>query len=585
MLDTEGRQETPLPFDELLRLAHLSACPVQPNESLKTVSFCAQVVQEFRPLPHSLEWDLAKLYWGQSGVDAFGRNEVPFLINNDGRASEDAAATFFALCRETASALSKPLLVLELGAGTGLFARFFLDAFAAICRQEGAAHYDDLVYVVTDASRRTVEQWIERDIFGPHAGHVALAVADAACPEQVDWVHVRNTQAQPQLEGLAAVFTNYLLDVLPAAVVRRTAAGPEQLCVQTSLLDDASAVAQYTRQSTEEIRRCAQNPEAWSSLLPLLPILELETRFEPVAGQEIRYLAEALEWGEGLARVLLNYGALAAIDRWLARLSQHGMMLIRDYGPVRREDVEAQSALQRFGGSAAHGLNWALLEHHVERCGVRVVSAPGDEALTIHTRLLSHQPCTEMVEVFQNRFGKNAHDYRQIPVDRARAASAAGRREEALECYKNALLSDARNWHLIGEVAEFVGMVLRDFAAGVELARAALDRNPWYCPSLWNVLGDCLFCLERFEDAHQAYLQAARINPHDPRAQLNLAYTLAQRGDHAQALTAVARGLAYDVQGAYRTRLLEKQQQILLASSTRWLAEQERLASRNLRLG
>lgn len=584
MSDAERGQPTPLPFEELLRLAHLSARPVEPHASLETVSFRVQVVQDFRPLPQSLEWELARLYWGKSGVDAFGRSEVPFLINNDGRASEDVAATFFALCRETESALSEPLRVLELGAGTGLFARLFLEAFAAICLKEGAAYYDQLVYLVTDASRRTVEQWIERDIFGAHVGHVALGVADALCAEQVEWARIPNTSAPPQLEGLAAVFTNYLLDVMPAAVVRRAAAGPEQLCVRTSLLDDPSVVAQYTHRTAEEIRRCAEDPEARSSLLPLLPVLEIETRFEPVAGQEIPYLAEALEWAEGLDRVLLNYGALTAIDRWLARLSPQGMMLVRDYGPVRREDVEAQSALQRFGGSTAHGLNWPLLEYHVERCGVRAVSAPGDAAAAIHTRLLSRQPCPAMVEIFQNRFGNDNHDRRQIPIDRARAALAAGRREEALECYKIALLADARNWYLIGEAAEFVGMVLRDFAAGLELARAALERNPWYSPWLWNVLGDCLFCLERFDDAHEAYLQAARIDPRDPRAQLNLAYTLAQRGDHAQALTAVATGLAYDVQGAYRTRLLEKQQQILLASSARWLAEQERLASRNVRL-
>lgn len=579
-------QASPLPLEELLRLTHLPGRATAPTASLDSVAVRPSVIQDFRPLPQSLEWDLAKLYWRQNGVDAFGRSEVPFLINNDGRASEDAAATFFALCREAGSSLAEPITVLELGAGTGLFARFFLDAFAAICRQEGASYYDKFVYVVTDGSRRTVEQWVERNIFGPHAGHAALAVADALCAPHLEWVlPVPDAAAPPRLEGLAAVFTNYLLDVLPAAVIRQSDAGPEQLCVRTSLLDDPSSVAQYTRLSCEEIRRRAEDPEGRPELLTLLPVLELETRFEPLADGEIPHVAEALEWGAGLARVLLNYGALTAIDKWLGQLSPHGIMLICDYGPVRREDVETQSALQRFGGSTAHGLNWPLVEHHAEKLGIRALSAPDDEGRAIHTRLLARHAGPAMLEVFQNRFGKATHDYRQAPVDRARAAVSAGRREEALECYKNALATDARNWYLIGEAAEFVGTSLRDFAAGVELARAGLERNPWYSPWLWNVLGDCLFCMERFDDAHEAYVQASRIDPRDPRTQLNLAYTLAVRGDRAQALAAIACGLAHDVQGVYRTRLLEKQQQILLASSTRWLAEQERLARRNVRLG
>jgi tetratricopeptide (TPR) repeat protein len=576
---------SPLPLEELLRLTHLPGRATEPVASLDGVSIRPSVVQDFRPLPQSLEWDLARLYWRQNGVDGFGRGEVPFLINNDGRASEDAAATFFALCRETGSSLPEPLTVLELGAGAALFARFFLDAFAAICRQEGAPYYDKLMYVVTDGSRRTVEQWVERDIFGPHTGHFALAVADALGATDVDWVlPVPHTAAPPRLDGLAAVFTNYLLDVLPAAVIRQADGGLEQLCVRTSLLDDPSAVAQYTRRSCEEIRRLAEDPEGRPELLPLLPVLELETRFEPLAEGTIPHVAEALEWGAGLGRVLLNYGALTAIDKWLGRLSPTGIMLICDYGPVRREDVETQSALQRFGGSTAHGLNWPLVEHHAEQRGIRALSAPDDDGRAIHTRLLASHPGPAMLEVFQNRFGKATHDYRQAPVDRARAAVAAGRREEALECYKNALVTDARNWYLIGEAAEFVGTGLRDFAAGVDLARAALERNPWYSTWLWNVLGDCLFCMERFDDAHQAYVQASRIDPRDARTQLNLAYTLAARGDQAQALTAIACGLAQD-QGLYRTRLLEKQQQILLASSARWLAEQERLARRNVRLG
>jgi tetratricopeptide (TPR) repeat protein len=595
MPNPEPESPVPLPLEDVLRRTHLPGRAAEPAASLGAVSFQTLLVQDFRPLPQSLEWELAKLYWRQSGVDAFGRSEVPFVINNDGRASDDAAATFYALCREAGAALPRPLVVLELGAGSALFARFFLDAFAAICRQEGADFYESVIYVVTDGSRRTVEQWAERDVFGPHAGHVAFAVADAMRPSEVEWVSVPGAPPAPALDRLSAVFANYVLDVLPTAVVREapgreaaesaTVRRAEQLYVRTSLLDDPSAVAQYTAHKGDEIRKLAEDPAKRPGLLPLLPVLELETRFEPVTRDEIPHLAEALEWGAGLERIPLNYGALTAIDEWLERLVPQGILLVSDYGPVRREEVEAQTALQRFGGSTAHGLNWPLIERHAENRDVRALAAPGDELRAIHTRLLSRRPGRVTTEVFCNRFAKSSDEYRQGPVDRARAAVQAGRREEAVECYKNALATDPRNWHVIGEAAEFVGMVLRDFASGCELARAALERNPWYSPWLWNVLGDCLFCMGRHDDAYEAYQQAARIDPRDPRTQLNLAYAFAQRGQPAEALAAVACGLAHDVQGAYRARLVEKQQQILLSLSARWLAEQERLARRRVRFG
>jgi cytochrome c-type biogenesis protein CcmH/NrfG len=42
---------------------------------------------------------------------------------------------------------------------------------------------------------------------------------------------------------------------------------------------------------------------------------------------------------------------------------------------------------------------------------------------------------------------------------------------------------------------------------------------------MWNILGVVLYCLERFDEAHEAYLQAERIDPDDGRTNLNLGYT------------------------------------------------------------
>src|SRR4029453_430925 len=105
----------------------------------------------------------------------------------------------------------------------------------------------------------------------------------------------------------------------------------------------------------------------------------------------------------------------------------------------------------------------------------------------------------------------------EAPIKEGRAGAAAGRKQEALEKYQTALSRQPRNWQIIGEAAEFVGLQLREFAAGIELVRTALECNPCYSSWLWNVLGDCLYCLERVGDAHEAYLQAERIDDTDPR--------------------------------------------------------------------
>ena len=170
------------------------------------------------------------------------------------------------------------------------------------------------------------------------------------------------------------------------------------------------------------------------------------------------------------------------------------------------------------------------------------------------------------------------------PLTEAREHAAAGRLDLALDHYKTALARSPKDWTVIGEIAEFVGLQLKDFTAGMELARAAVELNPWYSAWLWNILGDCLFSLERFEHAHEAYLQAQRINPLDPRTNLDLAYTHLQLGTYQKALQAIAVGLSNDKTGAYYSRLLEKQQHVLSALSNKWIGEQDRLALRTKRL-
>src|SRR5256885_3829690 len=73
------------------------------------------------------------------------------------------SALLFHHCADTAP--QGAIAVLELGAGCGLFARMFLQAFRHLCQQEGRDFDQRLVYYVTDGSPRTVAQWQERALF------------------------------------------------------------------------------------------------------------------------------------------------------------------------------------------------------------------------------------------------------------------------------------------------------------------------------------------------------------------------------------------------------------------------------------
>ena len=548
------------------------------RDALGAVATEPTEIEDFRPLGQCLEWRLADAYWDRAGIIPFVRNDVPYLVNNTGRLSENAAALVFAALTEMGSGLPERIVVFELGAGTGLHARYFLDAFAATCRQEGSDLYHRLTYVVTDRFERTVLGWQRDHLFAGHERHVVPCLCDARAPDKLS---LPGGGPPPRLGAPLVVFCNYLLDVLPSTIARRSAAGLEQLCVRTHLAGGKTALHGAGLASLDEARALAASGkfEDLGRLLPLLAHLDLETTYLPWAPTtaEETALASAIPQGD---RVIINGGALACLHTLVASLDPAGFILVNDYGPVRAQDVSTHLGVQRFGGSVALGLNFSILEEVLAGRGLTTAAPEGDEQRRVHTRLIARQLGPGAQEVLRKRFSLESDRYLDAPQEEARAHLAAGRRNEALASYRLMIERNPWDWQMLGEAAEYVGLQLGDHAAGLDIVRAALQRNPWHSAWLWNILGDCLFYRERLDDAHEAFTQALRIDADDPRTNLNLAYTLSARGDQAGALAALAHGLAHDGKGHYRPRLLEKQAQVLALLSEGAAAEQNRLVRR-----
>ena len=107
---------------------------------------------------HFLEWLLGQEYLRQRGNKAFlsDASPVPFVVNNDGALSVNAAEVFFAslVAADKGGELEDDIYVLELGIGVGLFARYFLDHVRELCRRNKKDYYERLTYIAADRSQR-----------------------------------------------------------------------------------------------------------------------------------------------------------------------------------------------------------------------------------------------------------------------------------------------------------------------------------------------------------------------------------------------------------------------------------------------
>lgn len=508
-------------------------------------------LEEFAPLPRCLEWRLSRLYWDLHGPRAFYGGDVPYASINDGRLSADAARLLAELRPGTNPG---PVRILEVGGGSGLFAKLFLDEL----RLRSPALYDATTYVWTDATPAMVRQAEADGVFADHADRVrmcVLAVPDAGA------------LAREAGDGFDLVIANYLLDNLPATVLRIGGDGLEELEVRATLREDLdpSRLGGFTPH--EWAARASDPATPLPDLVNLYPWFSLECRHRPVDAAALPFGA-LIPKPSGDAPSLWTHHetAWAWLREVLAFVRAGGGVLISDYGHSPLKNQERLVATQHFGGSLANGVNFDELSAFPLVEPDWQVSAPETDAKHLSTRWVGRRADKLPAEIFRLIFDGRRRDRPMELLAEARERTEHGRTEEARWLFMKAHGHAPRCWHVIERHASFCLSHLKDFQAAHDLAETGLRLHPHY-PSLWNVKGDALYELKQFAEAGGCYRRAIAINPREVRGRLNLVYVHLETGRYPEALAVLAEALALDREGDFRDALLDKQRQVLLRIS------------------
>jgi tetratricopeptide (TPR) repeat protein len=390
-------------------------------------------------------------------------------------------------------------------------------------------------------------------------------------------------RGRDKLKGIfRAVFLNYVLDCLPAAILEVHDTELRQLCVRTSLARGAE-LSDYANMNPKELARIASSADEahQEEVRRLFGIMASEYTYQPVNSQVVPYGEFALRFaGERARRLVLNYGAIRSLERLLDLLHPQGFILVNDYGQTEVE-ITPDLEHQIFSQTTAIGLNFPLLKVYFEESSkCSWFAPPGDSERAIHTRLLADGLDPQVVSCFGDRFGKAAFEWIEEPLQRARQCMQVGRTDAARTQYGLALERQPWNWMIINEIALFLIFSLRNPRAGIDMAKLALALNPNCSSELWNTLGDGLFAFGRLSEARWAYGKAITINSNDVRARFNLAMVHNREKEYSLALARIAEGLGLNKSGDYRERLLQLQGEILGHLSSKFQQEAFFLANR-----
>ncbi len=513
-------------------------------------------LEDFAPLPDCLEWRLSRAYWDQRGSSAFFGGDVPYVAINDGRLSCDTARFLVELCAGDAARAPR---VLEVGGGSGLFARLFLDELRSLSPEL----YDTTTYVWTDASPAMVEQAVRHGTFAAHADRVQLRRLELPAMADLD---------DAADGGFDLVIANYAVDNLPATMLRLAPGRIDELQVRATLPRGLAPARLHGQSADEWAARLRDGRAGEHELVELYPWFSLECRYMPIGREALPLGAAVPDPPAGQVWHWLHHeSALRWLGHAVPLLRLGGALLVNDYGYDARAGGARREAFQHYGPSVANGLNFADFECFVDHQAGWAMTAPAQDSNQVSSRLIVRtddgQPGDAFaLRLFRLLFAGPRRDRVLDLLTEAGASADARRLEEARWLYWQAREAAPRCWHVLERWAQFCLVHLKDAHAAAGLAQAALQLHPRH-PALWNTLGDARYELGQFDSAESAFLEAVSVNARDIRARLNLAYVHQLRGEFAPALQRLAEALAIDTQGDQREALLEKQRQVLLAQS------------------
>lgn len=521
------------------------------------------VLQELRPISRSIPWLRAQRYWEQAGVEVFISGEVPYVATNDGEKSTKALALYLSGLRsaEQNKRREEMSYVLDLGAGSGLFAKLFLDQLRDRSRLEGTGDYERTTYLICDYSPGLLEDTRQTGVLAEHEDRIVrvqlteerlITSLARVCPTA--------------LTAVRAVHANYLLDSLPFTILSSFERTWYELRVRTRLRahvvppehplppsDDIAAFEVWLEQlgnhkPTSHHHALAYESEYVRIDRDALPHAELIPVPETMANSQ---------------QMVHSFGAIACLEQVVEVLRPDGYLLCLDYSydGTQTEPIEFQC----FGASVASGVNFAQLMAAAQRLPGVIARAPATDPASIQARLFARdQVSPELCELFASLYDKQAWEALDAPYAEGMKLVQAGQIEAARWKFAEAHRLQPYNWSLMETTVAFLTYTASDHEAGLELAKRALQLNH-LSPRLWNLLGDCYYCMNALDSAERAYRHAIRILPSDVRARTNLAYVFLKRGDAADALRIIGEALSLAANGEFVDELLGKQAEALKA--------------------
>ncbi len=318
------------------------------------------VLESATPLSRSMVWPLQRTFYADQGIAAWTQSRVPQAVTTSPNIASAYAHLAVAFLQDVQHALdpTRPVYVLELGAGSGRFGFRFLKAFSRQLEAQPDVH-QSFVYVMTDASPAVLQFWQDNPRLRPFvdAGILDFAQFDVQAPAPLQLLASGTTLRPGDTGNPVVLIANYIFDSIPQDAVT---VKDGQLFLN---LVTVSA-------SAPELDLTAPDSKVRIGINFADDTTPLDLAAEP--DPALRQILEAYARRLDDTTVMVPRAALACLEFFRALGGQRALCLVGDFGDARDDELENHGP-PGFGASGGLWLpvNFQLLGEYTRLRGGR----------------------------------------------------------------------------------------------------------------------------------------------------------------------------------------------------------------------
>jgi tetratricopeptide (TPR) repeat protein len=491
------------------------------------------VLESRMPLSQSMVWRLQRTFYGDQGIEAWSRSNVPQGITTSPNIARAYAHVVHAYLEDIQPSLDpeQPVYIVELGAGSGRFAYRFLKA---LTRHQTPK----FVYLMTDAIPSVMDFWQDNPRLRPF---VEAGVLDFAQFDLLDLapLTLRNSKVTLRTGAVAnpvVMIGNYIFDTIPqdAYTVKS-----RQLFANLVSISASSPELDLTAPDS----RVRISITFGADDTPL----DFNTEADPLVRDLLTAYAELLD----NTTVMVPRAAMACLRFFRDLAGGRALCLIGDFGDTAEDELPEHGP----PGFGAGGGLWLSVNFHALAEYTRALGGQARHPANRHIRLnvstflFGTAPFVHADQAFADAIDLHG------PDDLAVLARAVAQEMSNLSFDVILALLRTTGWdtdYLMRSVARLIEVLpgaearlRREVQHGIQLA--------WeqYYPigeqeDVPFGLGALLYTLERYAEAMEFFDISLRDFGEDPRTTMNLALTHYRLGHLSESLRWIDRTLALD---------------------------------------